>query len=410
MDEGFAIGRGISGLSSFASGWAKTKMFLDQQATAEDQWRKEFFFKQDEAMRRNMEADRRWNFEMEKWEAGEELRGINNKTAGLQLQGLTAQWEKSKRSAVQTPAALGDFSQNWNKIFVKGNPEQTKMNYIGYFTGLASRFPDANVGLIERLDKLFRSSGAMNRPKASKLVSVIRDGKKYTQVVSDQGNVINTIDTGEYSDSVVKILEGVEDKQKLRFDQTVKIFNTAISAKNSANKGLIMFSEGLEKKDDKKAWKGLLRMKGNLEKEIANSYTDFREEVSKQLGPFTSKKTREQLLDARLGPEYKMADARSIEFYSNEFEKVINESLEESEGTMSPEEVIAALEMRVSNNLEGDDLDAALDAIEQMQTLYTGEKWEDQDPISQIEESNITGDITTMDQAQRAFPAFSGGM
>jgi len=44
-----------------------------------------------------------------------------------------------------------------------------------------------------------------------------------------------------------------------------------------------------------------------------------------------------------------------------------------------------------------------------MQILYTREKWEDQDPISSIKEENITGDVLTMEQARRAFPAFAGG-
>jgi len=407
MYEGFAIGRAVEGLSNFARGWTRTKMALDAQTSAEERWKKEFFLKQDEAMRRNLIADRRWRFEIEQWHAGEKLRKIKEESASLNLDALKRQFLKAKKSDIETPMALSDFSRNWNKIYVKGDPEQTKVNYVGYFTNLASKFPDADVRMIERLDKMFRNSGVMSRGKASKLVPVVRDGKKYTQVIDGSGNVLNTIAVGKYSDDVVKILEGVEDRQKREFDKAVELFNLTISAKNSANKGLLMFSSGVKESDDRKAWKGLLKMKSNLEQEIANSYSNLREELSKQLAPFTDKDTREKLLDARLGHKYEMTKPRSIEFYTNEFEKTINQSLANAEGTLSPRDVIFALESRVANNLEGDDLDAALDALQKMEVLYTGEVYQEPN-LPSIKESELPSDDLSMENALQNFG--DGGM
>ena len=91
MDEGYGINLGINNLSSFARGWTETMMRLDQQDKAENMWRTEFLFKQDQEARRSMEADRRWKFELEKYEAGEDLRDIQESTAGLQLDVLNKQ-------------------------------------------------------------------------------------------------------------------------------------------------------------------------------------------------------------------------------------------------------------------------------------------------------------------------------
>jgi len=382
MDEGFAVGRGISGLSSFGSGWVKTKMFLDQQSTAEDQWRKEFFFKQDEAMRRNMEADRRC-FELEKYDAGEELRGINLKTGKLQLNMMDKQFVDSKAMAVQTPLAMKEAAEAWSGLFTSGRPQESYNNFSKFIFGLQHKYPKAKASLISDMFKLFQGSSILNGQRKVGKSDIYTDpntGKTYTRMFDQQGRVLNLHETGRHSASIEKILEGIWDKRKDIESRVMKEITTALAVKNSNNKGMIMLSSALgEEVDEKKAWEATLRIKADIEEQTAKAINSLREQTRLALGGFVAdEKVIEALLDARLGPEYEMGDPKSIDFFVSQFEDMISYGLSEKGGNKSPKDVIDAIHVSLGNNgdaMKGN-LGRALDALERIGILYGSSEWD----------------------------------
>lgn len=365
----------LGAVSSFAKGYAQVALLNRQQDRREEQWQKEFAFKEAQAKEAKAALDRQWQFEVEKYLEGAELR--REQLAGTKIANELANVQLTERKLKQghLAAALNETSDLFSAINFDDLATAYK-SYMGGITSIISKYPTVELEDMTNLFDIFSRSAVAARTKGA-VHQTVEDvdrttGHTVLKAISKDGAVIGVIPLNKFAPGVTKVLEDADTWIKQERDAVLNEAKTGASVMGALNKGMLMLGDAVETGDETKKLKAFHTIVADLEAKQGERMKDVRDRLDKALAPHVvDKDQRAALVEQKMGavdPEINVP-LLSPKEYSDAFTKAYEEDKAIRPG-LTPDIWASSVERNILATQMGQYKLNMLEGLEGMQSMY----------------------------------------
>jgi len=376
MDYGGAVSA-INAANSFAKGYAQVALMERRQQRVQEQWDREFAFRQAEADFARESVNRQWAMQLEQYHDQEAFRQTQLDTAQTANKLAHVNLRRAEGRERNYRAAMGEAA----KVLSTVNPSALDggfSQYMGGMTRIMSKYPGVELEDTKLLFDVWSKTAMASRAKAgvSKWeADVGKDGHTVLRALGKDGRLVSSLPLNKMAPEVVKLLEDYDKRIETVHSHVMSEANTSARIQSALEGGMLTLASGVEMGDPAKKLEGIHKIAAGLEAEYLARAREERDWLAKSLRTMgIDDKGVEAILTARLGNEAGEAEVVSSEAYTDIFAKTYEEDKEGRPGLtvqayadMLKEGIMSDASLRGQHKLN------ALKAVETFENTYVAE-------------------------------------